>query len=219
MGGEIFLSTQLFEQAAQAVISGDSEKAKEIAKEALDNNINPLEMIEKGFNVGIETVGVHFDRGEMFLPELIQCAEAMKSASAILMDSMDQGEKGDAAKVVIGTIQGDVHDIGKGIVASVFSAHGIEVYDLGVDVSIDAFIDKAVEVDADVIGTSSLLTTTMKYNKDLIETLEEKGLRDKFKVIIGGGPVTERFAERIGADAFAEDANEGVRKVMELVKK
>lgn len=219
MGGEILLSTELFEQAAQAVINGDAEKAKEIAQEALNQNINPLEMIEKGFNVGINTVGDLFDRGEMFLPELIQCAEAMKAASGLLMDSMEQAERGDSVKVVIGSIQGDIHDIGKGIVASVFNAHGIEVHDLGVDVPVDTFIEKALEVDADVIGTSSLLTTTMKYNKDLIETLEERGLRDRFKVIIGGGPVTERFAERIGADAFAENANEGVRKVFELVKK
>jgi trimethylamine corrinoid protein len=209
---------ELFKLAAKSIEDGDPEKAREVAKQALEKGIDPFEIIEKGYNIGLDRVGDLFDRGQLFLPELMQSADAMKACTEVLLGAMDAGNKQGSIKCVIGTVQGDVHDIGKGIVASLFTAHGIDVYDLGVDVSVDSFINKALEVDADVIGTSSLLTTTMKTNKELIETLKERGLRDKFKVIIGGGPVTERFAKRIGADAFAEDANEGVRKVFELVK-
>lgn len=209
---------ELFKQAAKSIEEGDASKAREVAKQALDRGVDPFEMIEKGYNVGLETVGDLFDRGQLFLPELMQSADAMKACTEVLLVDMDAGDKQGSVKCVIGTVQGDVHDIGKGIVASLFTAHGIDVYDLGVDVSVESFIEKALEVNADVIGTSSLLTTTMKTNQKLIETLKERGLRDRFKVIIGGGPVTERFAKRIGADAFAEDANEGVRKVFELVK-
>ena len=213
------MSVNFFEQAAEAIIKGDSDKAIEVAKSSLDNGIDPLEMIEKGFTLGLEIVGEKFDKAELFLPELIQCAMAMKSATGFLQEAMGKSDQSKEIKIVLGTVEGDVHDIGKGIVASLFVAHGIEVFDLGSDVSTERFIDKALEVDADIIGTSALLTTTMLKNKELLEILEEKGLRDKIKVIIGGGPVTKRFADRIGADAYAENAHEGVKKVLDLTKK
>ncbi|ADL12786.1 methyltransferase cognate corrinoid protein [Acetohalobium arabaticum] len=212
------MSDELFEKAAEAICDADVDKAEEIAQTALDEGIDPLKMIEKGYTAGIKEVGRLFDRGELFLPQLMGCAEAMKKASGILQEAAakEDAAAGESIKIVLGTVQGDVHDIGKGIVASILEANGIEVFDLGTDVPIEDFITKAKEVDADIIGTSALLTTTMGANEELLEILEEENLRDEFDLVVGGGPVTKRFAEKIGADGYAEDANEAVNKIKEL---
>ncbi|MCK8817941.1 corrinoid protein [Natroniella sulfidigena] len=213
------MSNELFEKAADAICDADVERAEELAQIALDEGIAPLEMIEKGYTAGINEVGRLFDRGELFLPQLMGCAEAMKSATAILKEAAaEQGsESEESIKVVLGTVQGDVHDIGKGIVASILEANGIEVHDLGTDVAVEDFIETAKEVDADIIGTSALLTTTMGVSEELLKTLDEEDLRGEFKVMVGGGPVTKRWADKIGADGYAENANEAVSKIKELV--
>ena len=207
---------QLIKEAAKSIIDADKAKAEELAKSAIAAGMDPLEVIDEGFSVGIAKVGDLFGRGELFLPELILSAEAMKVATDILNASLPQGAK-KRGKVVIGTAQGDIHDIGKSMVVSFLQANGFEVYDVGRDVEMQKFIDKAQEVDADIIGMSALLTTTMSGQKTLIEELKKAGLRDRFKVMVGGAPATQRWADRIGADAYGVDAADAAEKAMKLL--
>ncbi len=195
MGTEEFLN-----EAKKSIRDADKGKAQELAKRAIAEGMDPLEVINKGFRAGISEVGDLFGRGELFLPELILSAEAMKGATDILTSALPEGAK-KRGKVVIGTAQGDIHDIGKSMVVSFLQANGFEVYDLGRDVEMQKFIDKAKEVDADIIGMSALLTTTMSMQKTLIQELKKTGLRERFKVMVGGAPATQRWADRIGADA------------------
>lgn len=208
----------VLDAAANSIVEQDRDKAEKIAREAIEQGLNPLELISGGFTVGITRVGDLFDRGELFLPELIQCSEIMKGVTGILNTAIPTKDKKAGAKVLIATIEGDVHDIGKGIVVSLFNAHGFEVFDLGRDVPTLKIIEKAEEHKVDIIGTSALLTTTMEGQKKLEVMLRNEGLREKYKTIVGGAPVTERWAARIGADAYAEDANDGVKKVFEMLK-
>jgi len=215
------IDKSLLEAAAESILRADQGKAMEIAYQVLNEGLDPLEMITDGFTVGIVKVGDLFDKGKLFLPELIQCAEVMKSATSILNDAMSSGDeekKQVRGKVIIATVEGDNHDIGKGIVASLLVANGLEVIDLGRDVSCMEIVEKAEEVNADVIGTSALLTTTMIQQKNLEELLKEKSIREKYITIVGGAPVTEIWAEKIGADAYAENAVEGVNKIIELLR-
>jgi trimethylamine corrinoid protein len=207
---------QLIKEAAKSIIDADKAKAEELAKSAIAAGMDPLEVIDEGFSVGIAKVGDLFGRGELFLPELILSAEAMKVATDILSAALPQGAK-KRGKVVIGTAQGDIHDIGKSMVVSFLQANGFEVYDVGRDVETQKFIDKAQEVDADIIGMSALLTTTMSGQKKLIEELKKAGLRDRFKVMVGGAPATQRWADRIGADAYGVDAADAAEKAMKLL--
>ncbi len=207
---------QLIKEAAKSIIDADKAKAKELAKSAIAAGMDLLEVINEGFSVGIAKVGDLFGRGELFLPELILSAEAMKVATDILNAALPQGAK-KRGKVVMGTAQGDIHDIGKSMVVSFLQANGFEVYDVGRDVETQKFIDKAQEVDADIIGMSALLTTTMSGQKTLIEELKKAGLRDRFKVMVGGAPATQRWADRIGADAYGVDAADAAEKAMKLL--
>jgi len=211
MGTEEFLK-----EAKKSIRDADKGKAQELAKRAIAEGLDPLEVINKGFRAGITEVGDLFGRGELFLPELILSADAMKGATDILTSALPEGAK-KRGKVVIGTAQGDIHDIGKSMVVSFLQANGFEVYDLGRDVEMQKFIDKAKEVDADIIGVSALLTTTMSMQKTLIQELKKVGLREKFKVMVGGAPATQRWADRIGADAYGVDAADAAKKAMELL--
>lgn len=203
----------------ETVISGDDVEAEALAKQALEAKLDPLEVINEGFVAGIKQVGDMFETGELFLPELIQAAEAVKKATLILNESITGGAKKDKGKVLIATVEGDIHDIGKAIVVSLLVANGFEVVDMGRDVPTKDIIAKAEEFGADVIGTSALLTTTMVKQKELEEALVKEGLKSKYKTIVGGAPVTVRWAEKIGADAYAENAGEGVNKIIELINK
>jgi trimethylamine corrinoid protein len=209
--------SEIFEQAKEAIIKGDAEAASELARKGLAEGVPGLDLINKGFIPGINDVGDKFGDGQLFLPELILSATAMQGVIEIINASLETGEKPDQGKVVVGTVEGDLHDIGKTIVVSLLKANGFEVLDLGRDVSVDRFIDEAESFGANVIGTSALLTTTMPVQKELIETLKQRGLRDKYKTVVGGAPVTQRWADRIGADAYAVDAGDGVRKIKELL--
>ncbi|MFO8143798.1 MAG: corrinoid protein [Dehalococcoidales bacterium] len=211
MGNEAILA-----EAKQAIIDYDSDKAAEVAHKALDAGLNPNAIITDGFVPGITEVGDLFDRGKLFLPELMLAAEAMKAATGICMDALPAAEVKAAKKVVIGTVEGDVHDIGKSMVVSFLLANGFEVYDLGRDVAIADFVSKAKEVGADVVGSSALLTTTMQNQRVLEEELKEAGIRDKVKTIVGGAPCNEPWAKRIGADAYAESAVDGLNKIKKL---
>lgn len=210
---------KIFNLMSQAIIDGDEEAAVRLAREALQLKLDPTEVIEKGYVPGIQKVGELWEKGEYFLPELITSSEAMKAAMAILepeIKNRDQGLRG-KGKVVIGTVEGDIHDIGKNIVASMLQASGFEVYDLGADVKLEKFIDKAEEVGADIIGLSALLTTTMVGQKRLIELLIQQKLRDRYRVIVGGAPVTADWANKIGADGYAENAVAAVHLVQQLL--
>lgn len=208
---------EFFREAKQTIINHDRDKAEEVAKRGLAEGIDPVEFITKGFREGITQIGDLFGRGEIFMPQLIEAADAMKTANKILTESMPESAQEKRGKVVIGTVQGDIHDIGKFLVISLLQVNGFEIYDLGHDVEIQKFIDKALEVEADIIGSSALLTTTMIGQKTLEEKLRKEGLKNRFKTMVGGAPVTQRWTERIGADAFGEDANDAVEKALRLV--
>jgi len=213
------MSEKTLAEAAKAIINGDADKASDLAKQGLDEGIEPLELLDQGFVPGINEVGDLFSKGKLFIPMLIKSATAMEKATEIINAAIPQGEVVAQGKVVLGTVQGDVHDIGKTIVVALFKANGFDVLDLGRDVPNDKIIEEAEKFGADIIGTSTLLTTTMVLQKELEEELKSAGLRDKYKTIIGGAPVTQRWADRIGADAYAHDASDGVKKLKELLMK
>jgi trimethylamine corrinoid protein len=212
------IDKEIIEQARELLLDRDTDKVIEITNKVIADGHNPLEIMEQAFIPAINEVGDLFASGQLFLPELIETANTMKAATDIVNEALEKGatEQKEKKTIVVASVEGDVHDIGKCIVVSLMKANGFEVHDLGRDVSTEAIIEKAVAVNADVIGTSALLTTTMMQQKVLEETLRSEGLRDRFKTIIGGAPVTKRWAAKIGADAYAETAPEGVEKVRQL---
>ena len=208
---------EYFKEAIDSLVEHDKDRAEDVAKRALAAGITPQDIMQNGFVVGIRQVGDQFDEGEVFLPELMQAAAAMEAAMEICNAALPEGESESRGTVVMGTVEGDVHDIGKAIVCAYLRANGYTVYDLGRDVPPVDFIEKAVEVNADVIGASALLTATMRKQVEIIEELQEQGLRDRFIVIVGGAPCTQAYADQIGADAYAADANDGVKKLEKLL--
>ena len=211
---------RLFEEMTNAVIAGLPDKALELADEALRAGIDPLAAIERGFKPGMDVVGEGFAKGELFIPDLMMSGEAMKAAITALEPELMKRKKQRQVlgKVVIGTVRGDIHEIGKTLVGTMLAANGFEVHDLGVDVSPQQFIDAVREVDAGVVGLSALLTTTVLYQEAVILSLKEAGLREQVKVIIGGVPAGPEWAEEIGADGYAENATEAVEVVKRLVR-
>jgi corrinoid protein of di/trimethylamine methyltransferase len=203
----------------EAVIDGLPDKARELAEEALQAGIEPLAAIDRGFKPGMDVVGEGFANGELFIPDLMMSGEAMKAAIGALEPELmrRKQERKVLGKVVIGTVEGDIHEIGKTLVATMLAANGFEVHDLGVDVSAQQFLDKVREVNPHVLGLSALLTTTILNQEAVILTLKEMGLRNQVKVIIGGVPASLEWAEEIGADAYAENATEAVEVVKGLV--
>jgi len=212
------MSEELFKKLSQAVIDGEPEDAEALAREALEKGVDPLECINNGLMVGIQEVGELFAKGDFFLPELIIGADTMKVALDILEPALVGGQKREVAgRVVLGTVEGDLHEIGKTLVATMLIANGFQVTDIGVDKKADDFVKAVQEVDADIVGASALLTTTMLQQKTIIEKLEEAGLRDRVKVMIGGAPVTDSYAAEIGADGYAEDAISAVDLAYRLI--
>ena len=214
------IDKDIIDEAKKMLIEQNKDRVIEITNKAIADGCNPLELMDEAFIPAINEVGELFGSGQMFFPELIGAADAMKAASDIVNEvlaSGDASEQQEKKTVVIASVKGDVHDIGKCIVVSLMTANGFVVHDLGRDVSAEDIIEKAVGVNADVIGTSALLTTTMAEQKVLEEALKSEGVRDRFKTIVGGAPVTPRWAKRIGADAYAENAPDGVAKVRALL--
>ena len=201
------MSEELYKKLMGAVVDGEPEDAEQFAKDALEAKLDPLTCINEGLMPGIKKVGEMFSTGEYFLPELIIGADAMKAALDILEPALVGGQERDVVgRVVLGTVEGDLHEIGKTLVGTMLTANGFQVTDIGVDQKAEAFVKAIEENRADIVGASALLTTTMLQQKKLVEALESAGMRDKVKVMIGGAPVTERYAEEIGADGYAEDA-------------
>ena len=199
---------ELFESMKQSVFEGDPDRARALAQRALAEGVNPLDAVNCGFVLGLHAVGEQFELGEMFLPDLVLAGEAMKAAAAILEPAIHQmgTSRETLGKVILGTVKGDIHEIGKTLVGTMLSASGFQVFDLGVDVSFDEFALKARELHADIVGLSALLTTTMTGQKGVLEALERHGLRPRVKVMIGGAPVTQNWASEIGADGYGRDA-------------
>jgi len=215
------MKEEMLEKMARAIIDGLRGEAESLAREAVKNGLDLLEVINRGFVPGIQKVGELWEKGDYFLPELISSAESMKAAMAVIQPELRRA-KIDApsrGRVVIGTVEGDIHDIGKNLVASMLQAHGFEVHDLGADVKLGRFIDKAQETGADFICLSALLTTTMLGQRKLVEMLKASNLREKFLVLVGGAPVTQKWAEDIGADGYAENALGAVRLALRLMEK
>ncbi|HKN36909.1 MAG TPA: corrinoid protein [Terriglobales bacterium] len=214
------MSQELLSAMRQSIMDGAPATSAELARQALGDGIMPLEAINSGYVPGMHAVGEQFAKGQMFLPDMLASAEAMRAAMAVLDPELKKlgSERPVAGTVVLGTTQGDIHEIGKSLVGTLLSAHGFRVYDLGVDVSGEKFAAKALEFGADIVGVSALLTTTMRNQKTVIEALEKSGLRAKVKVMVGGAPVTRRWAEEIGADGYAKDAMSAVELARNLME-
>ena len=208
---------ELIQEAIDAIVNFDAAAAEDVATRALAAGMAPGEIINEGFVVGISQIGDSFESGEVFLPELMLAAQAMDAATRVCNAALVGGEGEKKGTVIVGTVQGDVHDIGKAIVIAYLKANSYEVYDLGRDCALETFLAKAAEHHAQVIGMSALLTTTMEEQKKLIAALKERGAREKYKIIVGGAPCTQRWADQIGADAYAEDASDGVKKIDALL--
>ena len=214
------MSEELLKAMAQSIIDGEAEVAADLAKQALDAGMNPLDAITKGYMLGVNDVGDSFACGNVFLPELVMAGEAMKAAIAVLEPELKKtGTKRDIlGKVVLATVEGDIHEIGKSLVGTMLTAAGFEVYDLGVNVPADKIMAKVEEVDADIVGLSALLTTTMVRQKEVIEAMDKKGMRNKTRVMVGGAPVTSDWVQKIEADGYSEDAIGAVNTAKNLMK-
>ena len=213
------MSTELFKKMAQSIIDGDMDVSVELAKQAITENIDPIQAITEGYVVGVNTVGDAFAAGDAFLPELVMAGEAMKAAVTTLEPEMAKRgtERKMLGKVVLATVEGDIHEIGKSLVGTMLTASGFQVFDMGVDVSSTKLIEKVKEVDADILAMSALLTTTMVKQKEVIDLLDSEGLRRKVKVMVGGAPVTRDWVQRIEADGYSEDAIGAVKVAKDLM--
>jgi len=212
---------ELLSKMTDAVINGLASEAQTLARRGISLGLEPTDIIDRGFVPGIRRAGELWETGDYFLPELVSSAEAMKAAMAVLQPELEKSgarkENRSRPRVVIGTVEGDIHDIGKNLVAALLAANGFEVHDLGANVNPERFLDKALEVGADFIGLSALLTTTMLGQRRFLEKLSEEGHRGRFKILVGGAPVTGQWASDIGADGYAENAVAAVslcRKLM-----
>jgi 5-methyltetrahydrofolate--homocysteine methyltransferase len=202
------MSEAVYSQLRDAIIDYDADKAKEIAQKGVASGLDPVEMINQGIRQALELMGERFSAGNVFLPELMLAAQAADVAVGILEPEILKrgGTREQLGKVLIATVEGDIHDIGKNIVALVMKSAGFEVFDIGIDKKNKEILEAAKKYEVDVIGLSALLTTTIPRMKEFIELLQESGLRDRYKVIVGGAPVTREFANMIGADGYGADA-------------
>lgn len=214
------METELYESMRGSILDGDEDLAAELAMSALSKNLDLIKVMNEGFLKGIQEVGELYQAGEYFLPELVCAADAMKAALEILTPALKKtsgNENMTKGRVIIATVEGDVHDIGKRIVAAMLTAAGYDVYDMGSDVPAQQIIGAVAEQKPDILGLSALLTTTMQEQKNVIELLEKENLRDQVKVIIGGAPVNGRWAEQIRADGYSDNAMDAVKLAARLL--
>jgi corrinoid protein of di/trimethylamine methyltransferase len=210
---------EILDRLSFSIVKADKEMAKETAQEIIKQKVDPIEAIEKGLSKGMDIVGERFSKMEAFLPELMMAAQTFDAAMEILEPEIAAQKKKATTHgtIVMGTVKGDVHNIGKNIVAMVLKTGGFDVHDLGVDVSPLAFVEAAQENRADIIALSSMMTTTMPGQREVIEILKEMGLRDRYCVIVGGGPVNQQWADQIGADGYGETAPDAVLLARDLL--
>jgi corrinoid protein of di/trimethylamine methyltransferase len=210
---------EILEKMERAIVEGNKDEAESLAKDAIEQKLDLNEVIDKGYIPGIQKVGNLWEKGEYFLPELITSAECMKGAMSVLQPELEKAQISSKSKgkVVIGTIEGDIHDIGKNLVASMLSANGFQVVDLGADVKLEKFIGTAEAENADLICLSALLTTTMTGQKKVIELLKEKNLAGRYKVLVGGAPANQKWADDIGAQGYGENAMMAVKIAKKLI--
>lgn len=218
--GECVMQNDILKEIQEALLSMDIEKTLLLTRRALEQGLNPIKIIEDGLSNGIRKLGNMYENGEAFLPELVMGAEIMKRAVEIVKPELEKRkeERKKLGKVMLATVEGDIHDIGKNLVALMLWINGFEIIDLGVDVPVREIVEKIKELKPDVLGLSALLTTTLLEQKRVIEELERTGLRKNVKIIVGGAPVTEEWAKKIGADGYAPDAVKAVGKVRELLR-
>ncbi|RXA20594.1 dimethylamine corrinoid protein 3 [Methanosarcina sp. MSH10X1] len=211
---------EIIAKAKEAITEFDEEMAAEVAEEALAAGIDPVELIENGYTAGMQEVGEQFEQGALFLPHVIAAAEAMSAGIEVITPEMEKrkSQTKSLGTVVVGTIEGDIHSIGKDIVASMLNIAGFKVVDLGRDVPIKNYVDAVKEFNPQVVASSALMTTTMVNQIQIEEQLKEAGIRDQVKTMVGGAPVTQDWADKIGADIYGESANDAVSKIKAALK-
>ncbi|MGM0372314.1 MAG: corrinoid protein [Halobacteriota archaeon] len=210
----------IIEDIQQAIIDLEEDKTAELTQEAIDKGLNPLVILQEGLTEGVRTVGDKFGRGEVFLPELAMSADCMKAGVELvepLLDEMDLGDEDTAGKVVIGTVDEDIHNIGKNILITMLKANGFDVIDLGVEIPNEDFVEAVRDEEPDILGMSALMTMTMDHQEEVIDLLEEEGLRDDVKVMVGGAPTSEEWRDEIGADGYADNADAAVQEAIALL--
>jgi len=208
---------EILNEIGQNLIAGNDEKVAELVARAIESELPTVEILDDGLIAGMNVVGDRFRNHEMFLPEVLLSARAMTAGVALLKPMLIAEEVPSRGKVILGTVEGDLHDIGKNLVGIMLEGAGFEVVDLGTDVPAEKFVDAAITENASIIGLSALLTTTMTLMKGIVELVEERGLSEQLKVIVGGAPLSEEFARSIGAQGYAYDAANAVEKVLALV--
>jgi len=208
-----------FEKMGEAVIEGNQEQVIELTQKAVDEGVEPNKIIENGLINGMNVVGKRFKAGDMFVPEVLMSAKSMKGGMNIVKPLLLEGEMPSEGTILLGTVSGDLHDIGKNLVGMMMESGGLEIVNLGTDISPSEFAEKVKEHNPDVLGMSALLTTTMLSMRDTIEVLEEEGLRESLKIMVGGAPVTKEFADEIGADGWAPDAASAKDLAFDLINK
>ena len=207
----------LLEKMAERLIVGKIDEVKELSQQALDQGISPREIIDKGLLAGMEVVGKRFKAGDMFIPEVLLCARCMHGAMDILKPLLSEADAAGVGIYVIGTVEGDLHDIGKNLVSMMLQGAGFEVIDMGTNITPQQFVDAVKEHKPTILGLSALLTTTMPKMEETIKALKEAGIRDQVKIMAGGAPVTQAFVEEIGADAYGANAASAIEKAKELM--
>lgn len=210
------IKDELFKGLAEAVVEMDEDRTAELSEECIVKEVNILEAINFGLAKGMEEAGKLYDEGEYYIPELLMCSDAMYKGIEVLKPHLPKESGESKLKAVVGVIQGDTHDIGKNLVKIMMETEGFEVYDLGRDVAPMDFINKAKEVGARIIGVSTLMSTTMCGMEEVIKLLEKENLRDKIKIMVGGGPISQKFADKIGADAYAVDATRAAKLAKQI---
>lgn len=208
----------ILEKLRAGVIAGDEKIVRETAQEAIEKNMEPIEIVKKGLIPAIREVGEKFEKMEIFLTGMMMSADAMKAGMNVVLQKIPKDKIPKRGTVVVGTVKGDIHEIGKNILTALLTAAGFEVHDLGCDVLASAFISKAEEVSADIIAASALMTTTLPSQKDVLDYLNFAGKRNKYLVLVGGGPTTAEWAEEIGADGYAENAADGVKLALKKLE-
>jgi len=206
-----------YEELAQSVIAGQRDQVKDQVTSLIAAGNNPLDIVNEGLIAGMNVVGVRFKAGDMYVPEVLMAAKSMSGGLEIVRPLIAEADQKSKGKILLGTVKGDLHDIGKNLVGMLIESGGLEVINMGVDVSAENFIDAIIEHEPDILALSALLTTTMPAMQDIIELLEEEELRDKVKVIIGGAPVSREYADTIGADGYAPDAGSAVELCKQLL--